>query len=299
MQDYNYVHTNCFEITIEQGCFKFPYTSALPGIWNDNKDALLSYIKEVHKGVKGFIFDTDCNPLPNATIAVIGRNHNVTSACYGDYWRLLVAGRYHLQASAEGYIPVIKEVSVTSGPAVQVNFTLERNETDELSTTATIIPMMSSSAPPTIFSTLFHSSHSQSPSLSPTPSSTYSSKKCQTVITNNTSCGTWVSTLKPSTDRHVIASIIATVVVLSLVIIIVLVVVAMAIHYRKKSRCKGFIKVPIVEPDLVATSLNESNLHRMVQLGSETRNENESGNETGNESATEETELFAVDTTTT
>ena len=299
MQDYNYVHTNCLEITIEQGCFKFPFTSALPGLWNDNKDALLSYIKEVHKGVKGFIFDTDCNPIPNATVSVIGRNHNVTSACYGDYWRLLVPGQYHLQASAEGYIPVIKEVNVTSGPAVQVNFTLERNVTDELGTTTTITPMMSSSAPPTVFSTLFPSSHSQSSSLSPTPSSTHSSNKCQTVISTNTSCGTWVSTLKPSSSRHVIASIIATVVVLVLVIIIVLVVVVMAIHYRKKSRCKGFIKVPIVEPDLVSTSLNESNLHRMVQLGSETRNENESGNETGNESTTEETELFAVDTTAT
>ena len=88
-------------------------------------------------------------------------------------------------------------------------------------------------------------------------------------------------------------------VVLVLVAIIVLVVVVMAVHYRKKSRCKGFIKVPVVEPDLLHTSLNGSNLHRMVQLSSEARNENESGNETGNESTTEETELFAVDTTTT
>ena len=299
MQDYNYVHTNCFEITIEQGCFKFPYTSALHGIWNDNKDALITYIKEVHKGVKGFIFDIDCNPIPNATIAVIGRNHDVTSACYGDYWRLLVPGQYRLQASAEGYIPVIKEVTVTSGSAVQVNFTLERNITDELITTSTVIPMMSSSVPPTIFSTLFPSSLSQSPSLSPTPSSSHPSQKCQTAINTNTSCGTWVSTLKPSSSRHIIASIIATVVVLVLVVIIVLVVTAMVVYYRKKSRCKGFMKVPVVEPDLLHTSLNGSNLHRMVQLGSEARNENESGNETGNESTTEETELFAVDTTTT
>ena len=48
MQDYNYVHSNCFEITIEQGCKKFPEASELPKQWEENKRALIAYIDQVN-----------------------------------------------------------------------------------------------------------------------------------------------------------------------------------------------------------------------------------------------------------
>ena len=47
MQDYNYLHTNCFEITLELGCTKFPEASDLKGYWEDNKPALIKYIQMV------------------------------------------------------------------------------------------------------------------------------------------------------------------------------------------------------------------------------------------------------------
>lgn len=47
MQDYNYVHSNCFDITLELGCQKFPNASELPEYWQENKEALLSYIEQV------------------------------------------------------------------------------------------------------------------------------------------------------------------------------------------------------------------------------------------------------------
>ncbi|CAK8672399.1 unnamed protein product [Clavelina lepadiformis] len=47
MQDFNYLASNCFEITIEMGCEKFPPPRRLPFFWKQNKHALLDYIYQV------------------------------------------------------------------------------------------------------------------------------------------------------------------------------------------------------------------------------------------------------------
>ena len=53
MQDYNYRHTNCFEITLELSCIKYPSETLLPKFWDENKNALMEYMKQVHVGIKG------------------------------------------------------------------------------------------------------------------------------------------------------------------------------------------------------------------------------------------------------
>lgn len=47
MADFNYLHTNCFEVTIEVGCEKFPLEEELFTIWHENKGALLNYMEMV------------------------------------------------------------------------------------------------------------------------------------------------------------------------------------------------------------------------------------------------------------
>lgn len=47
MQDYNYLHSNDFEITLELGCTKFPKANDLPNYWLENKEPLLRFIEMV------------------------------------------------------------------------------------------------------------------------------------------------------------------------------------------------------------------------------------------------------------
>ena len=55
MQDYNYLETNCFEVTLELGCNKFPPAEDLPRYWDENKMALLNFVLQVRL-LSGLVF---------------------------------------------------------------------------------------------------------------------------------------------------------------------------------------------------------------------------------------------------
>ncbi|XP_062859108.1 carboxypeptidase N catalytic chain isoform X1 [Trichomycterus rosablanca] len=125
MQDFNYLYTNCFEITLELSCDKFPSASALSGEWMANREALVSYLEQVHHGIKGMVYDENNNPMSNAEISVAGINHAVTTGADGDYFRLLLPGTYTVTASAEGYQTFTSTVTVGPAEAIQLHFYLK------------------------------------------------------------------------------------------------------------------------------------------------------------------------------
>ena len=51
MQDWNYLHSNCFEITIEVGCMKYPYAKDLRNYWTANEYSLLAFMAQVRKSL--------------------------------------------------------------------------------------------------------------------------------------------------------------------------------------------------------------------------------------------------------
>ncbi|XP_042274282.1 probable carboxypeptidase X1 isoform X1 [Thunnus maccoyii] len=106
MNDFSYLHTNCFEVTVELSCDKFPHASELPTEWENNRESLLVYMEQVHRGIKGVVRDKDTEAgIADAIIKVEDIDHHIRSVADGDYWRLLNPGEYRVTASAEGYFP--------------------------------------------------------------------------------------------------------------------------------------------------------------------------------------------------
>ncbi|XP_058152686.1 adipocyte enhancer-binding protein 1 [Dasypus novemcinctus] len=128
INDFSYLHTNCLELSIYLGCDKFPHESELPREWENNKEALLTFMEQVHRGIKGVVTDQQGIPIANATISVSGVNHGVKTAGGGDYWRILNPGEYRVTAHAEGYTPSAKTCNVDYDiGATQCNFVLARS----------------------------------------------------------------------------------------------------------------------------------------------------------------------------
>jgi len=145
LQDFNYLSSNDFEITLELGCEKYPPASELEEEWNKNRKALIEFIWLAHMGVKGMVLDSNSGKgIPNALVQVknitriskgsrmnVDIDHDITSVHDGDYWRLLTPGEYEITVSAPGYLSQTKLVEVSDnghGEAPGLDFNLERPE---------------------------------------------------------------------------------------------------------------------------------------------------------------------------
>lgn len=118
---------NCFEITLELGCCKFPPSRYIMPYWYANREALLKYIELVHKtGIRGFVLDEKGRPLEGARIIIENRAKKIKSCKDGDFWRLLVPGNYTIRVAKRRYKNTRKTVTVDADVPTVVNFTLVR-----------------------------------------------------------------------------------------------------------------------------------------------------------------------------
>lgn len=123
MQDWAYRYTGSNEVTIELGNSKHPPASQIPTEWDNNREALLSYIETALWGVHGLVTDAQTAAPLAATITVVGRDHKVyTDPDIGDYYRMLLTGTYDLRYESPGYDPqVVTGVAVPPNDRVRVD----------------------------------------------------------------------------------------------------------------------------------------------------------------------------------
>ncbi|XP_019258651.1 PREDICTED: carboxypeptidase SOL1 isoform X2 [Nicotiana attenuata] len=106
MQDWNYLHAGCFELTLEISDDKWPNARELPTLFEYNKMSMLNLVASLVKtGIHGRIFSSDeGRPLP-ALIAIKGINSTIHAReALADYHRLLApGGNYEVVATMPGY----------------------------------------------------------------------------------------------------------------------------------------------------------------------------------------------------
>ncbi|XP_053198979.1 carboxypeptidase Z-like [Scomber japonicus] len=147
MQDFNYLHTNCFELTVELGCDKFPPEEETFIAWHENHEALITFLEAAHRGIKGIVKDEEGNGIKGAQISVRGIRHDITTAENGEYWRLLTPGIHIVTASAPGYTRAMKKIHLPPrmSTAGRVDFILQKSLLDaDMLEEEDIIPSMGS-----------------------------------------------------------------------------------------------------------------------------------------------------------
>ncbi|MCC6694643.1 MAG: carboxypeptidase regulatory-like domain-containing protein [Candidatus Hydrogenedentes bacterium] len=127
MQDWNYRYAACNEVTIELSTTKAPSASALPDLWDDNRESMLAYLEAADIGVRGLVRDKVTLEPVYAKVEVIGNAQpGFTDPDAGDYHRMLLPGTYTLKFSAPGYKNKRRyDVVVTDGRATRVNVKLK------------------------------------------------------------------------------------------------------------------------------------------------------------------------------
>lgn len=143
MQDFNYLASNDFEITLELSCQKYPPASRLEPEWERNRNALMNYMWQSHIGIKGIVYDANTKQgVPNAVVHVTNMTegipreirHDILSAHDGDYYRLLTPGTYKVTVQAKGFQPHTKLVNVVQrgyGTAKRIDFPLHGHNFQE------------------------------------------------------------------------------------------------------------------------------------------------------------------------
>jgi hypothetical protein len=127
LQDWAYHETGSFDVTIECSNTKWPAASALDGLWDDNRESYMRFIKSARYGINGVVTASDTG-LPLAATVAFSTNENPTTTdpANGDYYKLLDTGTYDVTFTAPGYTTETHyDVSTTWGTPAVLNVDLD------------------------------------------------------------------------------------------------------------------------------------------------------------------------------
>jgi len=132
LQDWSYFATDCIDVTIEHSNLKWPPANQLDGLWDDNRESFLHFIKAARYGINGVVTDAATGLPLDAKVTVVGNAKPVfTDPGHGDYYKLLDTGTYALMFEADGYVTqTISGVSTVWGISTVLDVALDSELSD-------------------------------------------------------------------------------------------------------------------------------------------------------------------------
>ena len=92
MQDFNYLFSNCMEITVELSCAKNPPADTLQAEWEMNQEPLIAFLEAAGGAARGQVTREDGKPASQAVVRVSGHDKDVVATSSGEWWRMLTPG---------------------------------------------------------------------------------------------------------------------------------------------------------------------------------------------------------------
>lgn len=71
---------------------------------------MIKFLAEAHRGVQGFVFDNNNNPIERASLKIKGRDVGFQTTKHGEFWRILLPGYYKLEVSGSSYFFILIEI---------------------------------------------------------------------------------------------------------------------------------------------------------------------------------------------
>lgn len=137
MQDFNYLMNQCFEITVELGCVKFPDANDLPDYWEANKKALKRYLQNVFCAVNGTVTSSEADygvRVSGTPVFVNEPGISITTDNFGEYWRILPPGLHEIYVTDADGNQDMRQVIIPEGchrnnhVAATIDFSFSGNE---------------------------------------------------------------------------------------------------------------------------------------------------------------------------
>ena len=99
MQDFNYLFSNCMEITVELSCAKNPPADTLQTEWEMNREPLMAFLEASGGAARGVVTREDGQPASKAVVRVSGHDKDIVTTDRGEWWRMLTPGCFSFSMS--------------------------------------------------------------------------------------------------------------------------------------------------------------------------------------------------------